>query len=557
MPVVNFAIERLHNLLPGIDLKRVLEILPFIGLDIEGIDSEILRIEYNPNRPDFASDYGVARALRGLLEIETGIPDFKLNKEVKDYCVNVDKSVRRIRPCVVALIAKDGELDSSTIRQLSAMKDDLQNGIGRRRRKASIGMHNMDAIQFPVRYCTVDEDFSFTPLEHESSQKIKSILKTSNIGKDYSNILKGVKRYPIIVDSSDNVLAFPPIRNGNITNISPGNTNLFIEVTGNSIKTVEDILAILAITLYDAGFKPENVTINDFDGSAYTPRMDASYLDVNTSDINMLLGLESEVNEIVRFLKKSRLGAKETRNKKIIQCCIPRYRIDILNYVDIAEEVAIGYGIYNLKPTIPYTTLVGQKDMTSTRINILRNTLVGLQMVEIVNFSLISKKIQYDFSGIEEPENVASVNATKSSEHEVLRDMLLPSLLKSLSRNIHEEYPQRLFEIGKIFEWGENINEYWSLGVVVAHNAADYTEIKSILQTLLKQSFGKSVTTEVAIHPVFINGRCASIIVNDECIGMLGAITPFAIDNFKLRVPVAAFELNISKLLQTRDGLLS
>ena len=557
MPVVNFAIERLYKLLPGIDLKRVLEVLPFIGLDIEGIDSEILRIEYNPNRPDFASDYGIVRALRGLLEIETGIPNFKLNKEVKDYCVDVDKSVRRIRPYIVALIAKNGELDSSTIMQLAAMKDDLQNGIGRGRRKASIGIHNMDAIQFPVRYCTVDEDFSFTPLEHESSQKIKSILKTSNTGKDYGHILEGVKRYPIIVDSKDNVLAFPPIMNDNITSISHGNANLFIEVTGNSIKTVEDILAILAITLYDAGFELHNVTINNFDGSPYAPRMDVSYLDVNTSDIQMLLGLEAEVNEIIRYLKKSRLDAKETRNKKIIQCCIPRYRIDILNYVDIAEEVAIGYGIYNLKPTIPYTTLVGQKDMTSTRINILRNTLVGLQMVEIVNFHLISKKIQYDLPGIEEPEKVASVNATKSSEHEVLRDMLLPSLLKSLSRNIHEEYPQKVFEIGKIFQWGQNINEYWSLGAVVAHNTADYTEIKSILQTLLKQSFGKSVTTEVAAHPVFINGRCASIIVNDECVGMLGEISPFAIDNFKLRVPVAAFELNISKLLQTRDELLS
>src|ERR671938_253762 len=194
MPVVNFAIERLHNLLPGIDLKRVLEILPFIGLDIEGIDSEILRIEYNPNRPDFASDYGVARALRGLLEIETGIPDFKLNKEVKDYCVNVDKSVRRIRPCVVALIAKNRELDSSTIMQLAAMKDDLQNGIGRGRRKASVGMHNMDAIQFPVRYCTVNKDFSSIPFKQESRQEIKSILKTSKIGEEYSHILRGVKK---------------------------------------------------------------------------------------------------------------------------------------------------------------------------------------------------------------------------------------------------------------------------------------------------------------------------------------------------------------------------
>jgi phenylalanyl-tRNA synthetase beta chain len=551
MPVVNFTIERLNKLLPGIDLNQVLELLPFIGLDIEGVDSEVLRIEYNPNRPDFASDYGIVRALRGLLEIETGLPKFKLNKEVNKYSVNVDNSVRGNRPYIVALIAKNGTLGNGTIMQLEGMKDDLQNGIGRGRTKASIGIHNMDAIEFPVRYSTVNEDFSFVPLEQKSSQTIKSILKTSNIGKDYGHILEGVKRYPLVIDSKDNVLAFPPIINGNITKVNANNTNLFIEVTGNNKKTVEDILAILAITLYDAGFELQNVTINNFDGDTYTPKMDVSYIDVDASYVNMLLGLESEVNEIIRYLKKSRLDAKETKQKKIIECCIPRYRIDILNYVDIAEEVAIGYGIYNLKPTIPLTALVGQKDLTSTRINIIRNTMVGLQILEIVNFSLVSKKIQYELPGIDQPDNLASVRATKSSEHEVLRDMLLPSLLKSLSRNVHEEYPQKLFEIGKTFEWSKNINEYWSLGAVVAHNTADYTEVKSIMHTLLKLSFGKSVTTKVATHPIFINGRCANIIVDEESVGIIGEITPFAIDNFKVRVPVAAFELNISKLLRT------
>lgn len=551
MPVVNFTIKRLNKLLPGIDLNQVLELLPFIGLDIEGVDSEVLRIEYNPNRPDFASDYGIVRALRGLLEIETGLPKFKLNKEVNKYSVNIDNSVRGNRPYIVALIAKNGTLGNGTIMQLEGMKDDLQNGIGRGRTKASIGIHNMDAIEFPVRYSTVNEDFSFVPLEQKSSQTIKSILKTSNIGKDYGHILEGVKRYPLVIDSKDNVLAFPPIINGDITKVNANNTNLFIEVTGNNRKTVEDILAILAITLYDAGFELQNVTINNFDGDTYTPKMDVSYIDVDASYVNMLLGLESEVNEIIRYLKKSRLDAKETKQKKIIECCIPRYRIDILNYVDIAEEVAIGYGIYNLKPTIPLTALVGQKDLTSTRINIIRNTMVGLQILEIVNFSLVSKKIQYELPGIDQPDNLASVRATKSSEHEVLRDMLLPSLLKSLSRNVHEEYPQKLFEIGKTFEWSKNINEYWSLGAVVAHNTADYTEVKSIMHTLLKLSFGKSVTTKVATHPIFTNGRCANIIVDEESVGIIGEITPFAIDNFKVRVPVAAFELNISKLLRT------
>jgi phenylalanyl-tRNA synthetase beta chain len=551
MPVVNFTIKRLNKLLPGVDLNQVLQVLPFIGLDIEGFDSDVLRIEYNPNRPDFASDYGIVRALRGLLEIETGLPKFKLNKGVNKYSVNVDNTVRSNRPYIGALIAENGTLGNGTLKQLVGMQDDLQNGIGRGRTKASIGIHNMDPIEFPVRYSTVNEDFSFVPLEQNSIQTIKSILKTSNNGKDYGRILEGVKRYPIIIDSKDNVLAFPPIIDGNITKVSANNSNLFIEVTGNNRKIVDDILAILAITLYDAGFELQNVIINNFDGKAYTPKMDVSHINIDASYVNILLGLESEVREIVRYLKKSRLDAKQTDDKKIIECSIPRYRIDILNCVDIVEEVAIGYGIYNLEPTIPSTTLIGQKDLTTARINVIRHTMVGLQMVEILNSNLISKKVQYGLPGIEEPDNVASVKATKSSEHEVLRDMLLPSLLKSLSRNVHEEYPQKLFEIGKIFEWSENVNEYWSLGAVVAHNTANYTEAKSIMQTLLKLGFGKAVTTKVATHPIFINGRCANIVVDEELVGIIGEITPFAIDNFKVRVPVAAFELNISKLLRS------
>src|ERR687888_1623907 len=180
MPVVNFHISRLNKFLPDVEFNKILEILPYIGLDIEGIDSEVLRVEYNPNRPDFAADYGIVRALRGLLEIETGLPRFKLNKEVNKYSVNVDDSVRYIRPYIVALIAKNGSLGNGTIMQLLGMQDDLQNGIGRGRRSASIGIYNMDPIEFPVRYSTVNDDFSFVPLEQNSIQTIKSILKTSN-----------------------------------------------------------------------------------------------------------------------------------------------------------------------------------------------------------------------------------------------------------------------------------------------------------------------------------------------------------------------------------------
>jgi phenylalanyl-tRNA synthetase beta chain len=150
MPVVNVSLDRLKRFLPGVKPEKALDMLPFVGLDIEGDDGKVVRVEYNPNRPDFSSDYGIARALQGLTGIKLGMPAFKTSKGSE--AVKVDRSVKGVRPHVVALVAKGGSLDDETIKQIIAMQEDLHNGICRRRKKASIGIHNLDAIKFPVKY---------------------------------------------------------------------------------------------------------------------------------------------------------------------------------------------------------------------------------------------------------------------------------------------------------------------------------------------------------------------------------------------------------------------
>ena len=56
----------------------ILERLPYLGLDLEEIAEEYVRVEYNPNRPDFSTDYGIARALNGLLGLVTGAPEYRV-----------------------------------------------------------------------------------------------------------------------------------------------------------------------------------------------------------------------------------------------------------------------------------------------------------------------------------------------------------------------------------------------------------------------------------------------------------------------------------------------
>lgn len=136
MPVVKVRLSSLTKLLPTHPLPEILEKLPYVGLDIEGIDEKdgIVKVEFNPNRPDFASENGILRALKGLYEIETGSPKLEDVRE-SEFIIEIDKSVLIVRPVIYGLIAKrEHSLDEYEISQLISMQEDLHNGVGRKRK---------------------------------------------------------------------------------------------------------------------------------------------------------------------------------------------------------------------------------------------------------------------------------------------------------------------------------------------------------------------------------------------------------------------------------------
>ena len=133
MPVIELSYSRLQKLIGKVTKKQISDSLPFLGLDIESEDKDLVRIEYTPNRPDYSTDYGIALGMQGLLGIKTGI--VKLNvKKSHNYSISVNSSVTKIRPFVTGIIAKNGKVDDKTIKQLMTMQEDLHFGIGRKRK---------------------------------------------------------------------------------------------------------------------------------------------------------------------------------------------------------------------------------------------------------------------------------------------------------------------------------------------------------------------------------------------------------------------------------------
>lgn len=543
MPVVTLYFNRLGKLLGRkTSKKKITEALPFLGLDIEEEAPDHLSVEYSPNRPDFSTDYGISVALQGLLGFKTGLVPLKIKKS-KD-AIRIDSSVAGVRPYLIAIEARGGKLDDETIRQIIAMQEDLHNGIGRRRKKASIGIHDLDKIKFPLSYLATARDHRFLALNLQDEMKISDMLVSTEIGKTYKHLLEGYKKVPVIIDSSGNTISFPPIVNSSLTEVNTGTKNLLVEVTATNKTAAEDTLSIVAFTLQSMGFKLYSVRVTG--PRNFTPSFSEKKMSVDSNLVRNTLGLDVPASVIIKSLRKCRLDAK-LKGKKIL-CTIPRYRPDMLGPIDIVEEVALGYGIQNFEPTIPPAKSAGQKNKTTILLDAVKATMIGLGYSQIMNFGLVGKKTQYDLTK-RNPSNMIYVADSKSQEHQILRDLLMPGLIDILSRNIHEQYPQKIFEIGTVFHKGDPVVEEVSLGCLSAHNDVSYTEIKSILQSLLKSGFGIDCTTRIAQNPLFVEGRTADVFVGGQKVGTIGEISAEVLDNFKLRIPLAGFEIRLSGLM--------
>ncbi len=540
MPVIELSYSRLQKLIGKVSKKQISDSLPFLGLDIESEDKDLVRVEYSPNRPDYSTDFGIALGLQGLFGIKTG--PIKLNvKKSNKYLISVKSNVSRIRPFVTGIVAKNGKIDDKTIKQLMTMQEDLHFGIGRKRKKSSIGIHDLDKISFPLVYTTTNRNHKFIPLNSEKELNISEILDTTDVGKDYGSLLGQSSQVPIILDEDQNTVSFPPIINAAVTTVTTKTKNLFVEVTGLNKDDAEDMLSVVATVLQSAGFTLESVKITGAKNSS--PKLQYRKMTVNSSLINQILGLNLSSSKIISSLKKSRLDAS-SKGTNII-CTIPAYRFDIFGPMDLVEEVALGYGIQNLEPTISPSQTIGKTNPVSLKLKSLDQTMIGLGYLEALNSSLTSKRVLYDMTN-RDSTKLLSVLDSKSREHTILRDSILPGLLENLSRNIHESYPQKMFETGTVFATENPISEKISFSGISAHKDANFTEIKSIIQSALNIGFGIKIETKTATDSTFEEGHCASIMLNNIPIGIIGKIDSKIIENYKIRVPVVGFEISLS-----------
>jgi len=524
----------------GAGRKELLDRLPYVGLDIESLEEDSVRVEYSPNRPDFGTDFGIARALKGIMGKETGLPRYPASRS--GVVVSVDRRLAKVRPYIACATAKGLRLDEEDIRQIISLQEDLHNGLGRRRRVVAIGLHDMDAVKPPISYRAVDSSFQFIPLGGSKETTIDQILSGTPEGGAYGKALGESGLFPVITDAAGTVLSFPPIINGDATRVTTKTRNLFIDVTSTDMRAGDDVLAIMATTLAEAGARLGAVSIRYSARTRKTPDLEPQRLPLDPSLIRSLLGLELTEKQITKSLERSRMGVKGTR------ALGPRYRIDLLHPVDIAEEVALGYGIDKISALYPPSRQPGSFDPFEEFLDSTSTVMAGTGMVEMMSYELADEKSLYSNFG-RLPSEKIPVHDPRSLEHSVLRDSLLPTLMASLSGNVKSDYPQRVYEIGRVYlRTREGVAEAWHLCGLIAHSQSSYSEAKTYLDAACLALVGKEAKSAEAEHWAFAPGRSAGVRVGGKALGYVGELKPETIDSFGLKVPVSGFEIDLSAL---------
>jgi phenylalanyl-tRNA synthetase beta chain len=238
------------------------------------------------------------------------------------------------------------------------------------------------------------------------------------------------------------------------------------------------------------------------------------------------------------------MGLGATVSSGGLEVLAPRYRSDILHPVDLAEDVAIGYGYEHFGELLPRMATFGVGDpLTSFGVGV-KNIMTGYGYFEVVTLSLSNPRDQFAALSLPEDRSAIRVKKPVSEEHSLVRTSVIPSLMTVLRKNKHRELPQKLFEIGTVVLNGKN---RVLLAGVAIHARAGFTEVKSLVQSLLS-SMGLDSDVAANEHPAFVRGRCANAMVGGESIGVFGELSPSTIEAFELRYPAVAFELDLERL---------
>ena len=545
--------------------------MPKLGCPVDSNSQDSIEVEVFPDRPDLLSHETMARASRAFLSTSDVGVSIPLSQG--EIGLSIDPGLEEVRPIVMGAVVRGVDTGSNQeeredfIQSLMDHQEKLHMTLGRKRKFASIGVHDLDSLKPPFRATTVASDFSFIPLACKEEMTIERILKEHPKGTEYSHLMEGMSSFPVIFDSEDRVLSFPPIINGSHTTVHEGTEDFFIDVTGWDSRACESCLLLVCLSMAERGGSVESIKLLGSNGEEVRmPNGDARKHRVPDSLIRRILGLELSSEELSHAIAK--MGGELEVSRTVTDgpnergrwadCVVgeiehiismPRWRSDIMHPIDVVEDIAIGHGFENLPEILSKTHLDAVPLVSSNLNRRFGESMRACGLQEVQSLTLSNQRDQFENVRWPQEDGLAWISNPITSDHTVLRQYILPSLLRLLAANRHHELPQRVYELGSVVRGYRNCQRgAWTCAEV----GSGFTASKGIAQALLRDLGAidgdvEFLPTEPGQGP-WITGRGSQILINGRSIGEFGEISPEVSGKFGIKSPIQAGEIDLDEV---------
>jgi phenylalanyl-tRNA synthetase beta chain len=283
---------------------------------------------------------------------------------------------------------------------------------------------------------------------------------------------------------------------------------------------------------------------------------------LRTARAARVLGVRLAAARIEAILRG--LGLKVERQGDDFLVTPPSFRFDIEIEEDLIEEIARVHGYDNIpsQPPVAQMAMMPVTEMSRTPMT-LRRLVAERDYHEVVTFSFVETAWEADFAS-----NVAPIVLANpiASQMGVMRSSLIGGLVGTLAANRKRQTERvRIFELGRCFRRdagsgpvagfaqplrlaglaaGPNLPEQWG----AANTRVDFYDIKADVEALFAP---RSLEFNKAGHPALHPGRCATVSLDGQPVGVLGELHPRWVQKYELGTAPVIFELELAALLAT------
>ncbi|MEK6655888.1 MAG: phenylalanine--tRNA ligase subunit beta, partial [Nitrospirota bacterium] len=232
----------------------------------------------------------------------------------------------------------------------------------------------------------------------------------------------------------------------------------------------------------------------------------------------------------------------------------PFFRDDLMHPMDVIEDLAISRGYDTFKPIMPHHFTVGSLSDIEFLSDRIREIFVGIGFQEIISNILTSKNELLSKMNLPD-ERLVEISNVMSESYSILRNSLVPSLLRVEAESSKAFYPHKVFEAGEAALYDENdvmgSRTILNASALIAHPTANFSEMHSYLDMLFYY-LNLEYRLEPFKNPSFIDGRAGKIIAKGEPIGITGELHPEVLEKWGINCPCACVEISVNNILNLK-----